>query len=304
MKKTAVGELAAYIRAQNVSVEICGDLNTQISGFSSLNHYNPGSLTWIKGQANADLNKIKLTAVVCPPDVDVDAEVKLITDNPKDVFFKAVDYLDGCEPVTGIAQTAVFGKNVQIGERVFIGEYCCIGDNVQIGDDTRIEAHVVLKRNVKLGKRCVVKAGAIIGGAGFGYSKTDHGYRKVSHHGSVAVGDDVEIGSNTCIDRGTIDDTVIEDGVKIDNLCYIAHNVTIGKNSCVAACCAICGSVSVGREVYIAPHAAILNQMQVEDGAVIGMGAGVLNDIPPDTVNIGFPAKTIRSRTEADWKKY
>lgn len=304
MKKIAVRELAAYIRAQNTDVEICGNQDTEISGFSSLNHYHPGSITWLKGQANADLNKVKLTAVVCSSEVEVDAEVKLITDNPKEVFFKVVDYLDDCEPACGIARTAVFGKNVQIGERVSVGDYCCIGDNVQIGDDTQIEAHVVLERNVKIGKRCAVKAGAIIGGTGFGYSKTNQDYRKVSHHGSVVVGDDVDIGSNTCIDRGTIDDTVIEDGVKIDNLCYIAHNVMIGKNTCIAACSAICGSVSIGQNVYIAPNATVLNQMQIEDGAVIGMGAGVLNHIPPNTVNIGFPAKTIRSRTEEDWKKY
>lgn len=304
MKKIAVGELAACIKAQNTSVEICGDQDTQINGFSSLKNYKPGSMTWIKGQANADLCREKLTAVVCPPDVEVEAEVKLITNHPKEVFFKAVDYLDDCEKVYGIAETAVLGKDVQIGERVFIGDYCCIGDYVQIGDDTRIEAHVVLHGNVRIGKRCVVKAGAVIGGDGFGYSKGAHGYRKVSHHGTVMIGDDVDIGSNTCIDRGTIDDTVIGDGVKIDDLCYIAHNVTIGNHSCIAAGSAICGSVSVGQEVYIAPHAAILNQIQVGDGAVIGMGAGVLNDIPPNTVNVGVPAKAIRERTEEDWKKY
>ena len=304
MKKIAVRELAASIKAQDAAVEICGNQDTQISGFSSLNHYRPGSITWVKGPANADLCRVKLTAVVCPPDVEVEADVKFITDHPKEIFFKAVDYLDDREAVFGIAETAVLGKDVQIGERVSVGEYCCIGDHVQIGDDTQIEAHVVLHGNVKIGKRCVVKAGAIIGGDGFGYSKRDHRYQKVSHHGRVIVGDDVDIGSNTCIDRGTIDDTVIGDGVKIDNLCYIAHNVTIGSNTCICACSAISGSVSIGQEVYIAPHAMILNQMQVGDGAVIGMGAGVLNHIPPNTVNIGLPAKTIRNRTEADWKKY
>lgn len=304
MKIITVRELAASIRAQNIGVEICGDQDTQIRGFSSLKNYRPGSITWIKTQANADLYRTALTVVVCPPDVEVEAEVKLITDNPKDVFFRAVDYLDDGEADFGIAETAVLGKNVQIGERVSIGEYCCIGDYVQIGDDTRIEAHVVLHRNVRIGKRCAVKAGAIIGGAGFGYSKNGNRYQKVSHHGSVVVGDDVDIGSNTCIDCGTIDDTVIGDGVKIDNLCYIAHNVSIGRNTCIAAGCAVCGSVTIGQEVYIAPNATILNQMQVEDGAVIGMGAGVLSDIPPNTVNIGFPAKAIRDRTEADWKKY
>lgn len=304
MKAIAVRELADYINKQNIDVEICGDPDKQIHGFSSLKNYKQGSITWVKGQANADLCRSKLTAVVCPPDVEVEAEVKLITDYPKEVFFKAVDYLDACEPVYGIAETAVLGKDVQIGERVFIGDYCCIGDHVQIGDDTKIEAHVVLHSRVRIGRRCVVKAGAVIGGAGFGYSKGVHGYRKVSHHGTVIIGDDADIGSNTCIDRGTIDDTVIGDGVKIDDLCYIAHNVTIGNHSCIAACCAISGSVSIGQEVYIAPHATILNQMQVGDGAVIGMGAGVLRHILSDTVNVGFPAKVIRDRTEEDWKKY
>ena len=304
MKKIAVRELAACIRAENLSVEICGNQDTQISGFSSLKNYKQGSITWIKGQANAELCRGKLTAVVCRPNVEVEAEVKLITDHPKEIFFKAIDYLDDFDKVYGIAETAVLGKDVQIGERVSIGDYCCIGDYVQIGDDTEIEAHVVLHSNVKIGKRCVVKAGAVIGGDGFGYYKNDHRYRKVSHHGTVIIGDDVDIGSNTCIDRGTIDDTVIGNGVKIDNLCCIAHNVTIGSNTCIAACSAIFGSVSVGQEVYIAPHASVLNQMQIEDGAVIGMGAGVLNHIPPNTVNIGLPAKTIRNRTEEDWKKY
>jgi len=304
MKKLAVRELVAYIREQDVSVEVWGDQDTQISGFSSLKHYHPGSITWIKGQANADLCKVKLTAVVCPPDVDVDAEVKLITNNPKDVFFMVIDYLDDCEAVFGIAKTAVLGKNVQIGERVFIGEYCCIGDHVQIGDDTRIEAHVVLHRNVRIGKRCVVKAGAVIGGDGFGYSKRDHSYHKVSHHGGVVVGDDVDIGSNTCIDRGTIEDTVIGDGVKIDNLCHIAHNVTIGSHSCIIANSTICGSVFIGQWVYIAPNSVIRNQVRVEDKAMLGMGSGAVSDITRDTVNIGFPAKAIRTRTEADWKKY
>lgn len=304
MKKIAVRELADYIRTQNIDVEICGDPDKRISGFSSLKNYKPESITWIKGQANADVCSTALTAVVCPPNVKVETEAKLITDYPKEVFFKVVDYLDDCEPVFGIAETAVLGKDVQIGERVFIGEYCCIGDYVQIGDDTMIEAHVVLHSNVRIGKRCVVKAGAVIGGDGFGYSKKDHRYRKVSHHGTVILGDDVDVGSNTCIDRGTIDDTVIGDGVKIDNLCYIAHNVTVGNHSCIAACCAISGSVSIGQEVYIAPHATVLNQMQVGDGAVIGMGAGVLHHILPDTVHVGFPAKAIRDRTEEDWKKY
>lgn len=304
MKKITAKELVEYISVQNSSIEIYGNKDVLISGFSSLNNYKQGSITWIKGQANAKLNKVKLTAVVCSPNIDVEAEVKFVTDNPKDVFFTAIEYLDDFVPASGIAKTTIFGKNVQIGKNVSIGEYCCIGDNVEIGDNTKIEAHVILHRNVRIGRRCTVKSGAVIGGEGYGYSKRNHKYHKVSHHGSVVIGDDVDIGSNTCIDCGTIDDTVIEDGVKIDNLCHIAHNVMIGSNSCIVANSTICGSVSIGREVYIAPNSVIMNQMRVEDGAVIGMGTGVVKNILKNTVNIGFPSKTIRIRTEGDWKKF
>ena len=304
MKKMTAKELVEYIKAQNINVEIYGNKDTLISGFSSLNHYKPGSITWIKGQVGSNLNKVKLTAVVCRPNVEVEAEVKMVTDNPKDVFFTAIEYLDDFEVVSGIAKTAIIGKNVQIGQNVFIGEYCCIGDNVKIGDNTKIEGQVVLHKNVSIGKRCIVKTGAVIGGEGYGYIKRNHKYYKVSHHGSVVIGDDVDIGSNTCIDCGTIDDTVIQNGVKIDNLCHIAHNVTIGSNSCVVANSTICGSVFIGQEVYIAPNSVIMNQMYVEDGAIIGMGAGVVNNILENTVNIGFPSKAIRNRTEEDWKKY
>lgn len=304
MRKITAEELFVYVREQNSDVEIYGDPKVEINGFSSLQHYKQGSITWVKGQANVRSGMEKLKAVVCPPDVEIESEVKLVTNHPKDIFFTAVAYLDDREETSGIAETAVLGKNVQIGERVSIGAYCCIGDNVSIGDDTKIEPHVVIHRNVKLGKRCTIKAGAVIGGQGCGYFKRNHIYHKVSHHGGVFVGDDVDIGSNTCVDCGTIDDTVIEDGVKIDNLCYIAHNVTIGINACIMANCTICGSAIIGREVYLAPGSVVRNQIQLEDGAILGMGAVAVGDISGDTVNIGIPARAVRIRTEEEWEKY
>lgn len=304
MKKIKARELLAYIKQWDDSVELSGKDDTEISGFSSLNSYIHGSITWIKNQDNVNLCSDKLTAVVCSPGIEVEAEVRIITENPKDIFFMAIEYLDESEISAEIAKTAVIGKHVQIGEGVSIGDYCCIGDDVKIGDYTRIEAHVIIHRNVKIGNHCTVKAGAVIGGQGYGYSKRHHTYHKITHHGSVVIGDEVDIGSNTCIDCGTINDTVIENGVKIDNLCHIAHNVTIGSNSCIVANSTICGSVTIGREVYIAPNSVIMNQMKVEDGAVIGMGAGVVKNVLRNTVNVGFPAKEIRVRTEADWQNY
>lgn len=302
MKKVTAAELFAYLKKRDVDINISGNKDMEISGFSSLNHYKPGTITWIKKQAGADVNNLKLTAVVCSSEIKIEAEVKIIASNPKDIFFSAVEYIDGTEIIAEISETAILGKNVRIGENVTIGDYCRVGDNVIIGNDTNIEAHVVIHNNVEIGERCFVKSGAIIGGEGYGYSKRDNIYHRIRHYGSVVIGDDVDIGSNTCVDRGTIDDTVIENGVKIDNLCHIAHNVRIGCHSCVVANSTICGSAHIGRGVYIAPHSVIMNQIKVEDGAMIGMGAGVVSDISRDTVNIGFPAKTTRIRTQEDWK--
>lgn len=299
-----VGDLFTFLKKRDPDIKLFGNKDIHINGLSSLDNYRAGNITWIKKQENASLCKVKLTAVVCPPDVEVEAETMIVTDNPKDIFFAAAEYLDDSEIILGIAATAIIGSDVRIGENVSIGEYCCIGEKVRIGDGTVIGAHVVIHKNVDIGKNCVIKSGAVIGGSGYGYSKRDNTYHRIHHYGGVIIGDDVDIGSNTCIDCGTIDDTVIGNGVKIDNLCHIAHNVVIGVNTCIVANSTICGSAVIGREVYIAPNSVVTNQIKIGDGAMIGMGAGVISNIPKDTVNVGFPAKTIRTRTEEDWKRY
>ena len=304
MERMTVGTIFEFLKRKDIDIAIIGNEDTEIFGFSSLMNYRSGCITWVKNQKSADLCKIKLTAVICAPDIKIEAEVRIETKNPKDIFFTAAEYLGGLQISPKIAPTVVLGENVEIGENVSIGDYCCIGDNVQIGDGTILEPHVVIHRDVSIGKNCRIKSGAVIGGDGYGYAKRDKEYKKIYHFGRVVIGDYVDIGSNTCIDRGTIDDTVIGDGVKIDNLCHIAHNVVIGNNSCVVANSAICGSAIIGKEVYIAPCSVIRNQIKVEDGAVIGMGAGVTKDIPQDTVNMGFPARTIRVRNEEDWRIY
>ena len=304
MKKITVESLYDYLRKRDSNIKLQGDKDTQIEGFSSLTNYKSGCVTWVKKQENANLCKVNLTAVICTPDIEIEADARIETENPRDIFFTAAEYLSDSEMITKIASTVVLGENVQIGKNVSMGDYCCIGNNVQIGDGTVLGAHVVIYKDVVIGKNCTIKSGAVIGGDGYGYLKKDKIYQKIYHYGRVLIGDYVDIGSNTCIDRGTIDDTVIGKGVKIDNLCHIAHNVVIGDNTCVVANSTICGSAVIGKEVYIAPNSVVRNQIEIEDGAVIGMGAGVMENMPKDTVNIGFPARTIRVRSEEDWKSY
>ncbi len=304
MMRLKANAIYEYLKAYDLDLRTEGDMNTEVCGISSIYHYKQGSLTWVKGQSYADGRKEPVTAVVCTSSIVINAQVKFVTDNPKYLFFIAAEYLSGSEYVPVVAETAVLGNYIRMGTDVSIGDGACIGDGVQIGNRTVIEEHVVIGDGVIIGENCHIKAGAVIGGKGFGYSKKDGQYRPVPHYGSVILGNHVDVGSNTCIDRGTLEDTVIHDGVKIDNLCHIAHNVVIGENAMVIANSTICGSVHIGNNVYVAPHSVIMNQIEVGDGAIVGMAAVVTKNIKPDTVNVGCPAKIIRMRSKDEWSKY
>ena len=302
MKKVSVKKLVEYLRDYESSICIEGNADVEIDSVSSYNNYKERSLTWMK-QGSAD-GKKKMYVLILPFGVEADAEVKIFSGNPKFLFFKAVEWMIEDEKKYGVMPTANVMSTAQMERNVFVGYNTYIGHNVKIGENTVIEHSVVIEDNTIIGKNCVIKSGAVIGGRGFGYSKFDKCYHAVPHLGKVVIGNNVDIGNNTCIDRGTIDDTIIEDGVKIDNLCHIAHNVVIGKNSCIIAASTIAGSVRIGEGGYIAIGASILNQITIGEGALVGMGAVVTKDVPAEMVCAYSPAKIIRKRTQKDKEKY
>jgi len=200
----------------------------------------------------------------------------------------------------GIAKSAVvitkkIGKDVSIGENSFIGEDVCIGNQ------TIIENNVCIYHKVHIGENCIIHSGAVIGADGFGYYINSIGVpEKVKHYGGVYVGDKVEIGANACIDRGTIDDTLIGSNTKIDNLVHIAHNVQIEENVMVVAGAVICGSSVLKQGSYVAPGGIVKNQITVADGAFIGMGAVVTKSTQENMVMTGMPAKPLREVRKTD----
>lgn len=191
----------------------------------------------------------------------------------------------------GIHRTAVVGRNVQIGRGVRVGAYCVIGDDCAIGDGTLLYPHVTLYATVKLGARCIVHSGARIGTDGFGYVFVDGQHQKVPQVGGVIIGDDVEIGANTCIDRGSVGPTEIGNGVKIDNLVHIGHNVRIGDLSVIVAQVGISGSTTIGKGATLAGQAGVIGHIKIGDGAIIGAQAGVIGDVPAGAVYSGYPAR-------------
>jgi UDP-3-O-[3-hydroxymyristoyl] glucosamine N-acyltransferase len=173
------------------------------------------------------------------------------------------------DPSAEIAAQACVGAGVRIGARCFIGPGSVIERGAVIGDDARFVAKVFIGRFSKIGARCIVQPGAVIGGDGFGFAPEKRTWVKVPQVGGVTIGDDVEIGANTTIDRGALDDTVIEEGVKIDNLIMIAHNVRIGAHSAIAAQSAIAGSSVIGKRCILGGRAGLTGHITLCDDVVV-----------------------------------
>jgi UDP-3-O-[3-hydroxymyristoyl] glucosamine N-acyltransferase len=203
------------------------------------------------------------------------------------------------DPSAAVCAGAVLAAGVVIGPRVFVGPHCTLDEGVELEADVRLVARVALGRAVRIGARTVIQPGAVIGGDGFGFAPDRHGWVKVPQLGSVRVGPDVEIGANTTIDRGAIDDTVIEEGVKLDNLIQIAHNVRIGAHTAIAACCGISGSTTIGKRCMIGGAAGLNGHISVADDVVITGGSAVTHSI----TSAGVYSSTLPVEEVHTWRR-
>ena len=192
-----------------------------------------------------------------------------------------------------IASSAVIGAGATIGERVRIGANSVVGAGVEIGPDTQIAANVSLSHCL-IGARCILHPGVRIGQDGFGFVPGPQGLAKMPQLGRAIIGNDVEIGANSCVDRGALDDTEVGDGTKMDNLVQIGHNVRVGKHCVIVAQAGIAGSCRIGNGVLIGGQVAVSDHVTVGDGAQIAGQSGVTRDIPPGEAVMGYPAQPIR----------
>lgn len=193
-----------------------------------------------------------------------------------------------------IHPTAIISPKAKIGDNVFIGAYSVIGE-ASIGDNSHISSNVRIYDDTTIGQNCFVKEGAVLGGAGFGFEIDEEGnHFRFPQIGGVIIGNHVEIGANTCIDRGALSDTIIGDYVKIDNLVHIAHNVKIGNNAMIIACSEISGSCVIGENAWIGPNSAVREWLHVGKNALLGLSSVVVKNVPENEVWAGNPAKKIR----------
>ena len=209
----------------------------------------------------------------------------------------------GCQlsyPNSKIAASSLIGKNVKIGKGSIIGVNCVIEDNVIIGSNSKIEQNVSIQRGCQIGSNCVISPGAVIGSEGFGNARdADKKWSPIAHLGNVLIGDNVSVGANTTIDRGTISHTEIHDGVKIDNLIHIAHNVIIGEDTAIAAKTGIAGTTIIGKRCMIGGAVGIVGHLKITDDVVINATSTVNRNITKPGVYTGFVPLMLHS----EWKK-
>lgn len=310
-----LAQLAEYLGAT-----LRGNPEEQVTGLATLQEAGPQHLSFL---ANAQYRKYlascRAAAVLLnPTDAEQYLGTALIVANPY-LAYARVSHLFETRPaaVVGIHPTAVVAEDawidptasvgayvvvesgVQIGPSVVVGAHSYLGTRVQLGEGGRLAPRVTLGHDVVIGKRVVIQSGAVIGGEGFGFANEQGQWQKIAQIGGVRIGDDVEIGANTTIDRGALSDTLIGNGVKLDNQIQIAHNVQVGDHTAMAACVGISGSTRIGRHCMIAGGVGMVGHIDICDGVfVTGMTMVTRSITQPGAYSSGTAMQSA-----ADWKK-
>ncbi len=279
--------------------EIVGAGDTAISRIATLELAGPGDLAFLANpKYRSQLAATRAAAVIMAPPAVPELKAAILTPQPYLYFARVAQWLNpDPRPVPGIHPSAVvegrvaagasiapnvyIGHGAEIGDAVVIGPGCSIGEDVVIGAGSRLAANVAVYANCQIGERCLIHSAAVIGADGFGFARdADRGWVKIPQIGRVLIGNDVEIGAGTTIDRGALVDTVIGDGVKLDNQIQIGHNVRIGAHTAMAGCVGIAGSAVIGARCTVGGGAIILGHLRVADDVDISAGTLVTKSIP------------------------
>lgn len=300
MKYLLIKDILSYLEKIGFDFEYDGNENLTVLDFSSIDNLNSKEISWIKDINSFDFDKllnVEDSLIVCnKTSYTLPRRLNYIKcSNPKGVFFSILkEFFEQRDEEPGIKSSAIVESGM-IGYGVQIGHNSYIGKDVKVGNNVIIKNNVTIEGKVSIGDDTIIHTGAVIGKSGFGYyTSSDGRNQKVPHYGGVSIGKYVEVGANVCIDKGAIDNTVIEDYVKINNNCHIAHNVSIGENSLITAGVIISGSTKIEADVYIAPGSIIRNQLKIGKNSYVGMGSVVVKDVDANLLVIGVPAKVIK----------
>jgi UDP-3-O-[3-hydroxymyristoyl] glucosamine N-acyltransferase len=296
--------LTAREIAQLVDGELRGDPELVVDGVAQLDRAGPRHATFLaSAKYSSELAVSRAGVVLVARDM---AELpsrcptRILVGDPHEAIQILLPRLyDLAAPDAWVAPTARLGRGVKLGAGVRIEDYVVLGDGVKIGDGTRLYPHVTVYSGGEIGARCAIHSGARIASDGFGYVFRNGQHEKIPHVGRCIIGDDVEIGANTTIDRGSIGDTTVGAGTRIDNLVQVGHNVRIGSLCLLMSQVGVAGSARIGNSVIIAGQAGIGGHVTIGDGARIAGQAGVFGDVPAGESWSGYPARPHRESLRA-----
>lgn len=295
-----IAEIMSFLKRKGVSFSFEGNPLATVEGFSSLKHYRPGCFTWIKNRASIpeemDLSQVQLAIV--SEDVTGDFSNVIKTAQSKYAFFATIEHFySEKKEKPRVGEFTYISPEVKLGENVYIGHNCTLDGPITVGDGTVIGHNVTMVNRISIGRNCEIRSGVVIGHAdSISYTEDENQNKTmIQHFGGVRIGDDVLVGENSTICRGTIDDTVIEDGVKLDALTQISHNCYFEKNSVAVSASRFCGSVTVGEGAYIV-GALVRNQCYIGKNAFVGLGSIVVKNVEEGQTVVGNPAKPFIKR--------
>ena len=291
--------------ADQVPAELVGNPEVPINRLSTLEASGPNDLTFLSNPKYlGQLAQSAAGCVIVAPSVR-DAALKrgpcIVVDDPYHYFALVTQLwkrLHAPDAAPAIHSSAIIDPTATIGPNVAIGAFACIDAGAAIGDGARIGAHCVIGANAvigarsrlsarvtvadgcRIGERCIIHSGTVIGADGFGFAPHGGQWVKIEQLGAVRIGNDVEIGANTCIDRGALQDTVLEDGVKLDSLVQIGHNVRVGQHSAMAGCAGVAGSATIGAHCTVGGGAIVLGHLQLADGVHVSAATTVTRSLP------------------------
>jgi UDP-3-O-[3-hydroxymyristoyl] glucosamine N-acyltransferase len=279
--------------ASRLGGRVAGDPATQVEQVASLEHAGARQIAFFTSlRYREQLAATRAGAVVVAPEHEaLTALPRIVTERPYPYFARLSQLFN---PVViqpaGVHASAVLGATTRLGKGVSIGAGCVLGDDVEIGDESCLYPRVVVYPGCRIGRRAIIHSGAVIGADGFGIAEEGGRWIKIPQIGGVRLGDDVEVGANTTIDRGALEDTVLEDGVKLDNQIQVGHNVRIGAHTAIAGCAGIAGSADIGRHCTIGGAAVILGHLRIADHVHISAGTLVSRSIhKPGTYTGVYP---------------
>lgn len=288
----------ALVAPETGIVSIVGNPAIEIARAVALDRASPGTLVFVKAEAISPAQRAGLggCAVVCPPalatEIGSDTVAALASTTPRLSFMQLVNrFFPPARPPCGVHPLAHVDPAARIDPGASVGAFAYVGPGCTIATGTIVHPHATLYADVRIGRNAVIHSGAVIGADGFGYERrANGGLEKFPHLGGVVIEDDVEVGSNTSIDRGSLGDTVLRRGCKIDNQVHVAHNVDVGEDAVVIAQSMIGGSVRIGARAWLAPAAVIMNQVKIGADALVGLGAVVTKDVAQEQTVMGAPA--------------